>query len=164
MGISRIIHELKIKPVLACIGMVCIFTLAITSFRYVFTSDVTFLMPSSGSFVEVRTEANVELTVNIRVKKISERRFGGCDSNSSVRFYPPCSGGAADSALFISLQLQIGGIEPNPGLDYCVDSAGEDARQPFIWLQLCTSSYPNNASQRYFGTNNDPPTIIRCGV
>jgi len=164
MGISRKIHDLKITRVLACIGIVCICTVAITSFRYVFTSDVSVFLPSSGTFVEVRTEANVGLTVNLRVRKISERRFGGCDSNSSVRFYPPCSGGAADSALFISLQLQIGGIEPNPGPDYCVESAGKSARQPFIWVQLCTSAYPNDASQRYPEKNSEPPAIMRCVV
>jgi hypothetical protein len=121
MGISGTIHELKMKRVLAWIGLVCIFTLALANFKNVLTSDVSVFMPETGSSVENRTEANVGLTVNIGVQKLSERRFGGFDSHSSVMFYPPCSGGAADSALFITLQLHIGGIHPHPGPSCCAD-------------------------------------------
>jgi hypothetical protein len=124
MGISGFIHGLKMERVVACIGMVCIVTLALANFRYVLTSNVSLLMPQAGSPVENRIEANFGLTVNISVTKLSERRFGGYDSDSSVMFYPPCSGGAADSALFKSLQLHIGGIHLHPGLGYC--DAGKD--------------------------------------
>ena len=163
MGISRIIHELNIKRVLACLGIVCMCILAIFTVRYVFMSDVTMSMEPSGKQVG-KTEANIVLTVNIRVRKLSERRFGGYDSNSSVRFYPPWSGGAADSALFISTQLQIGGVERNPGPEYNGDSPGEDARTPFNWSQLCATAYPIYDCQRFSGTNNVQPAIIRCGV
>jgi len=117
-------------------------------------------MEPSGKQVG-KTEANIVLTVNIRVRKLSERRFGGYDSNSSVRFYPPWSGGAADSALFISTQLQIGGVERNPGPEYNGDSPGEDARTPFNWSQLCATAYPIYDCQRFSGTNNVQPAIIR---
>lgn len=121
MGISGFIHGLKMKRVLASISMVCMFTLAVFCFRYVLNSDVSLFMPERGSSVETPTEANVGLTVNISVTKISERRFGGYDSHSSVMLYPACSGGAADSALFISLQLHMGGIHPHPGPPFCVN-------------------------------------------